>query len=99
MLFRKLQNTVVRYRVNGCVEERKLADGLYNMINDHIDAVRSHQVYMNEIQQDVLSVLSLSDAGSLKVALGKIGKRIQSQALAFNDCFSVGPIADIDKPT
>ncbi|UQZ37255.1 hypothetical protein C2I18_29180 [Paenibacillus sp. PK3_47] len=41
-------------------------------------------------------VFSLSDAGSLKVTLRKTGKQELCQVLAFDECFSVGPICNLE---
>ncbi|QUL57915.1 DUF1835 domain-containing protein [Paenibacillus tritici] len=49
--------------------------------------------------QYVHIVFSLSDAGSLKVALSTIGVRELCEVLSFNELFSVGPISSIDTAT
>ncbi|HZG17152.1 MAG TPA: DUF1835 domain-containing protein [Candidatus Bathyarchaeia archaeon] len=99
MFFYKLLNTVDRYCRDGSIEEKKLAGGLLNILQSHIDAVRNHQLQTYERQQYVHLVFSLSDAGSLKVTLSKIGKRKLCQVLAFNELFSVGPISNLDSTT
>ncbi|PAD33167.1 DUF1835 domain-containing protein [Paenibacillus sp. 7523-1] len=92
-------NTVERFCKEGSVEEKKLAEGLVNILQTHIIEVRNHQLHTYERQQYVHIVFSLSDAGSLKVMLSKIGKRNLCKVLAFNECFSVGPISNLDTPT
>ena len=96
MLFNNLLNTVDRYGKEGSIEEKKLGKKLVNMLSDHIDAVHNYQLQANGLQIYVHLVFSLSDAGSLKVTLRKIGKHEICQVIAFNDLFSVGPISDID---
>lgn len=99
MFFYNLLNTVDRYGKDDCIEEKSLAEGLVNILQRHIDAVRSHQLQAYSLQSYVHLVFSLSDAGSLKVTLSKIGKREVSQVMAFNELFSVGPISDLDTTT
>ncbi|MFE6796621.1 DUF1835 domain-containing protein [Paenibacillus chitinolyticus] len=41
-------------------------------------------------------VMGLSDAGALKCALSSLGGRKESEILAFNDCFSEGPIRGLE---
>lgn len=99
MFFYNLLNTVDRNSKNGSIEEKKLAEGLVNIIQGHIDVVRNHPLQTNELQPYVHLVFSLSDAGSLKVTLSKIGKQKRCQVLAFNEWFSVGPISNLDTTT
>jgi len=99
MFFYNLINTVDRYCKDGSAEEKKLAEGLVNILKGHIDIVRESRLQEHEFQQYVHLVFSLSDAGSLKVTLSKIGKRKISQVLSFNECFSVGPISNLDTTT
>lgn len=61
----------------------------------HIDAVNNQRLQEEELQTHVHIVFSLSEAGSLKVALSKVGKREESRVVAFNDWFSVGPITEL----
>lgn len=76
--------------------DRKMADKLYGLLGKHIDAAYEQHMEIERLQTHVHVVFSLSDAGSLKVALSKVGKRQQSRVLAFNGWLSVGPIADLD---
>lgn len=99
MFFYNVLNTVDRYCKDGSIEEKKLAEELVNILQNQINEVRNHQLQKNELQQYVHLVFSLSDAGSLKVTLSKIGKRNLCQVLAFNECFSVGPISHLDTTT
>ncbi|OOC61266.1 hypothetical protein BBD40_04795 [Paenibacillus ihbetae] len=78
--------------------EQEQSDRLYELLGKHIDAVYEQHMEIERLQTHVHVVFSLSDAGSLKVALSKVGKRQQSRVLAFNSWFSVGPIADLDTP-
>ncbi|MEK4852498.1 DUF1835 domain-containing protein [Paenibacillus sp. FSL H7-0756] len=97
--FYNLLKTVEHYQTNGSIEEKKLAEGLLTIVQNHIEAVHNHKRQIDELQQYVYLVFSLSDAGSLKVALSKIGKRELCQVLAFNELFSVGPITNLDTET
>lgn len=99
LFFYNLLNTVDRYGTDGSIEEKKLAAGLVNILQTQLEAVHNHKLQMNELQQYVYLVFSLSDAGSLKVTLSKIGKRELCQVLAFNELFSVGPISNLDTKT
>ncbi|MFC7677371.1 DUF1835 domain-containing protein [Paenibacillus sp. GCM10028914] len=99
MFFYNVLNTVDRYRKEGSIEEKKLAEGFVNILQDQLNVVRNHQLQTYELQQYVHIVFSLSDAGSLKVTLSKIGKRELCQVLAFNEWFSVGPISNLDTTT
>ncbi|MFF3924177.1 DUF3658 domain-containing protein [Paenibacillus lactis] len=76
--------------------DREVAEQLYGLLGKHIDAAYEQHMEMERLQTHVHVVFSLSDAGSLKVALSKVGKRQQSRVLAFNNWFSVGPIAELD---
>lgn len=99
MFLYNLLNTVDRYGKDGSNEEKDLAEGIINILQGHIDAVHNHQIQAYELQQYVHLIFSLSDAGSLKVTLGRLGKREICQVLAFNDLFSVGPISGLDTAT
>lgn len=99
MFFYNLLNTVNRYCKEGSIEEKKLAEGLINILQDHLNVIRNHQLQTDELQQYVHLVFSLSDAGSLKVTLSKMEKRNLCQVLAFNEWFSVGPISNLDTTT
>ncbi|RIX47085.1 DUF1835 domain-containing protein [Paenibacillus nanensis] len=96
MLYFHLLKTLDRYYEDGSIEDKHLAEGFVKIIQDHIDAVRDHQLQTYKNEQYVHLVFSLSDAGSLKVALGKIGKRNVCQVLAFNELFSVGPLSRLE---
>ncbi|WP_258394643.1 DUF1835 domain-containing protein [Paenibacillus sp. MDMC362] len=69
---------------------------LYNLMEIHIDAVNNQRLQEEKRQTHVHIVFSLSEAGSLKVALSKVGKREESRVVAFNDWFSVGPITELN---
>jgi hypothetical protein len=99
MFFYNLLKTVDHFYKDGSIEEKKLAEGLTNILQNHIEGVRNHQLEAYERQQYVHIVFSLSDAGSLKVALSRTGKRELCQVLAFNEWFSVGPIHNLDRTT
>lgn len=94
-----LLNTVDRYGKDGSTEEKKVAEGLVNILQSQIEALHNHKLQMNKREQYVYLVFSLSDAGSLKVTLSEIGKREQCQVLAFNELFSVGPISNLNTKT
>ncbi|MEK4043019.1 DUF3658 domain-containing protein [Paenibacillus sp. FSL H8-0048] len=70
--FYNLLKTADHYQTNGSIEEKKLAEGLLNLVQNHIEAVHNHKRQIDELQQYVYLVFSLSDAGSLKVTLSKI---------------------------
>ncbi|MGG4106185.1 DUF1835 domain-containing protein [Paenibacillus lautus] len=68
---------------------------LYNLLEKHIETVDNQRLQEEELQTHVHIVFSLSEAGSLKVALSQLGKREESRVVAFNDWFSVGPITQL----
>jgi hypothetical protein len=98
---RKLLNEVLNMTAlsasNEEGEERSLADKILKVCGDHYESARKRQAEAEDLQSQVHLVFSLSDSGSLKVALSEIGKRQENKVLAFNDLFSVGPIMHLDK--
>ncbi|GAB6989708.1 DUF1835 domain-containing protein [Paenibacillus pini] len=76
--------------------ENKLADGIIKLWKDRIDEVYTRQREAEELQRTTHLVFGLSDAGSLKVTLSNIGKSLESEVLAFNELFSIGPILNIE---
>lgn len=95
LLLRQLLNTVIHDSTNGEHEDRMFGQRLFNLMEIHIDAVNNQRLQEEELQTHVHIVFSLSEAGSLKVALSKVGKREESRVVAFKDCFSVGPITEL----
>lgn len=98
-LFYNFLATVDRYHQDGGIEEKKLAEGVINLLQGQIDAKRNQKLQIDALQRYVHIVFSLSDEGSLLLSLHKVGKREVCQVLAFNDVFSVGPISDLDTTT
>ncbi|SFJ77681.1 Protein of unknown function [Paenibacillus sp. UNC496MF] len=98
-LFYNLLDTVGRYHQDGGIEEKKLAEGVINLLQGQIDAIRNQKLQIDALQRYVHIVFSLSDEGPLLQSLYGIGKREVCQVLAFNDVFSVGPISDLDTTT
>lgn len=96
MLFNNLLQTVDRKYKSGSEEDKRVAEGLVDMIQEHMNIVSDHKLHTNERERFIHIVFSLSDAGSLKVTLSKIDKQDQCKVLAFNEWFSVGPISNID---
>lgn len=76
-------------------EEEQALVNMYRLLEEEIESVYKQQMQAEELQTHVHLVFSLSNAGSLKVALSRLGKREENRVLAFNDFFSVGPIADL----
>ncbi|MHA2856317.1 DUF1835 domain-containing protein [Paenibacillus lautus] len=68
---------------------------MYKLIEHHAEIVHHERLQEENLQTHVHIIFSLSNAGSLKVALSQVGKREKSRVLAFNDCFSTGPIRDL----
>lgn len=94
-LLRQLLKTAIHDSTNGEHEDRVFGQRLYKLMEMHIDAVNNQRLQDEELQTHVHIVFSLSEAGSLKVALSKVGKREESRVIAFNDWFSVGPITEL----
>lgn len=76
-------------------EEKKIAERISQRVEEQIESIYQHQIQSESLVTHVHIVFSLSDAGSLKVTLSKLGIRSQCRVLAFNDLFSVGPIYDL----
>lgn len=75
--------------------EKQAAESMYRLLEEEIESVYKQLMQAEELQTHVHLVFSLSNAGSLKVALSRLGKREENRVLAFNDFFSVGPITDL----
>ncbi|MGG3308129.1 DUF1835 domain-containing protein [Paenibacillus sp. 2KB_20] len=56
-----------------------------DLLEKHIETVDNQRLQEEELQTHVHIVFSLSEAGSLKVALSQLGKREESRVVAFND--------------
>lgn len=95
LLLRQLLKTAIHDSTNGEHEDRVFGQRLYKLMEIHIDAVNNQRLQQEKRQTHVHVVFSLSEAGSLKVALSKVGKREESRVVAFNDWFSVGPITEL----
>ncbi|EGG37388.1 hypothetical protein HMPREF9412_0542 [Paenibacillus sp. HGF5] len=88
-------NTAVQDATNVGHEEKRDAERLCKLIEHHAEIVHHERLQEENLQTHVHIIFSLSNAGSLKVALSQVGKREKSRVLAFNDCFSTGPIRDL----
>ncbi|KOR89167.1 DUF1835 domain-containing protein [Paenibacillus solani] len=75
--------------------EQQASESMYRLLEEEIESVYKQQMQAEELQTHVHVVFGLSDAGSLKVVLSRLGKREENKVLAFNDVFSVGPITDL----
>ncbi|AWB44967.1 hypothetical protein DCC85_12555 [Paenibacillus sp. CAA11] len=78
-------------------EEKRVAEGLLHLIQERMKAVVGLRLQAEALQTTVHIVFSLSDAGSLKVALSKTGKQKYCKVLSFNEMFAMGPIKNLDK--
>jgi len=94
ILHRLLQRTM-QHTLGENSEEQQASESMYRLLEEEIESVYKQQMQAEELQTHVHLVFSLSNAGSLKVALSRLGKREENKVLAFNDFFSVGPIADL----
>ncbi|WP_053374624.1 DUF1835 domain-containing protein [Paenibacillus sp. FJAT-27812] len=74
-------------------EHKALADSVRHLYSKHVERAAEAE----QRKRTVHIMFSLSDAGSLKVTLSKLGKRMENEVLAFNDCFSTGPINELVK--
>jgi len=95
-LLNDLLKLALPYTVHGDGEQRALADSLVQLCNTQADQALTRRSEAEQRKRTVHLVFSMSDAGSLKVALSNLGKREENEVFAFNDCFSVGPIHDLD---
>ncbi|WP_251651709.1 DUF1835 domain-containing protein [Paenibacillus glycanilyticus] len=73
-----------------------LSGRLLKLWNDRKDEARLRHEEAERIQKNVHITFSLSDAGSLKVALSELGNRQENKVLAFDESFSIGPIVQLD---
>lgn len=80
------------------VEKGSETGRLLQLWDDRINDARLRREEAYRLQKHVHIVFSLSDAGSLKVALSQIGRRQENKVLAFNDLFSIGPLLHLDQP-
>ena len=76
-------------------DEKKIAERLYQRVEEQIESLYNHQIHSESLATHIQIVFSLSDAGSLKVTLSRLGIRSKCRVLAFNDLFSVGPLYDL----
>ncbi|GGF90778.1 hypothetical protein GCM10010912_39850 [Paenibacillus albidus] len=95
VLLRNLLNTAIRDATTGNREEKRVAEKVYQLLEAHMETVYNDRLQAEKLQTHVHIVFSLSDAGSLKVTLSKLGKRQECNVLAFNEHFSAGPITDL----
>ncbi|WP_148932903.1 DUF1835 domain-containing protein [Paenibacillus methanolicus] len=77
-------------------ERLTLADDLLELAYRYVEQSQGMLAESDALRLNVHLVFSMSDAGSLKVTLSKLGMRQKSQVLAFDDQFSVGPIWQLD---
>lgn len=74
-------------------KEHTLQKRILKIWNDHLARKRAET---EGKRGHVHIVMGLSDAGALKSALSTLGRRKESEILAFNDCFSEGPISKLE---
>lgn len=96
-LLNDLLTLIQPYSEQGDCQQKALADSIVQMYDMQLKRAHSSRLESEQRKRTVHFVFSLSDAGSLKVALSKLGKRNDNEVLAFNDCFSVGPINALDQ--
>ncbi|CAM3237732.1 DUF1835 domain-containing protein [Paenibacillus lupini] len=77
--------------------DQDLSGRLLKLWGEQIEEARLRREEAERVQSNVHIIFSLSDAGSLKVALSETGKREENKVLAFNESFSIGPIVQLDK--
>ncbi|WP_334074595.1 MULTISPECIES: DUF1835 domain-containing protein [Paenibacillus] len=78
------------------LETANQEEHLYTLLEKYIEAIHKHRIQAEQRQTYVHLVFSLSNAGSLKVALSKLNRSEGHRVVAFNELFSVGPIADLN---
>lgn len=79
-------------------EESILADRILKLWKERQAKSRKAREEAEVRQDSVHLVFSLSDAGSLKVAISELGMRQKIKVMAFNDLFSIGPIMNLETP-
>lgn len=96
-LLNDLLKLTVPFTEQGNGEQKALAGSIVQMYEKSVQHSHSLRVEAEQRKSMVHLVCSMSDAGSLKVALSNLGKHADNEVLSFNDCFSVGPIKNIDR--
>ncbi|MCK9859893.1 DUF1835 domain-containing protein [Paenibacillus sp. ATY16] len=97
----ELNEWELRVVLNELINEAEASSNsgkLLQVIDDRIAEARSKREEIERLQRHVHIVFSLSDAGSLKVALSEAGRRHENKVVAFNDLFSIGPIKHLEQP-
>ncbi|CAH1210579.1 DUF1835 domain-containing protein [Paenibacillus sp. JJ-223] len=94
-LLHRLVDEAQQHVEQGSSEHKVFGEKLYRCIEAQVNAIEQERLQAEQLQTTVHIIFSLSDAGSLKVTLSKLGKRLENRVLAFNDMFSVGPIKDL----
>ncbi|MFC4102099.1 DUF1835 domain-containing protein [Paenibacillus xanthanilyticus] len=80
----------------GETERLTLADDLLELADRAVEQSQGIVAKTDATRRNVHLVFSMSDAGSLKVTLSKLGMREESQVLAFDEQFSIAPIWRLD---
>lgn len=71
-------------------------DPLLSKWGAFVESSRQRRLKEEESRNHIHLLFSLSDAGSLKVTLGNLGRRRESHVLAFDTLLSVGPIKELE---
>lgn len=94
-LFHRLVDEAQQLMEQGSPGDKAFGEKLYRCIEAQVNAIEQERFQAERPYTTVHIIFSLSDAGSLKVTLSKLGKRQECRVLAFNDMFSAGPIKDL----
>ncbi|MGO4543389.1 DUF1835 domain-containing protein [Paenibacillus sp. 2TAB23] len=73
-----------------------LAQHAADLCSSHIAAALSRRRAAEQRKTTVHLIFGLSAAGSFKVALSKLGRRMENEVIAFNEVFSTGPIHGLE---
>jgi hypothetical protein len=81
VLLNDLLKLTTAYTKQGDGERRALGNSVRHLYSEHM----KRAIEAEQRKRTIHIVFSLSDAGSLKVTLSKLGKRVENDVLAFND--------------
>jgi CII-binding regulator of phage lambda lysogenization HflD len=79
------------------VVEPEMADQAIALWQKHVAEARRRVEEANRLERNVHIVFGMSDAGTIKVHLSNQNMGRDNKVLAFDDWFSIGPLAQLDR--
>lgn len=97
---RKIMNELLELSLSRLDHEdngqKALAKYVSDLFSSHIAEALSRRLAEEQRKTTVHLIFGLSAAGSLKVALSKLSRRMENEVIAFNEVFSTGPIHGLE---